>query len=111
MEKFEVSELLEHLAEQEVRFWMIWWATRRATLQQRSLPAPGRSVRQVVSETSKVEAEAAEYEAKGLFEFFETYEGFDSDEGAKGKIGLLIISILILVDSKRGASVKKSVGN
>ena len=35
----------------------------------------------------------------------------DSDEDVKGKVGLLIITILLLVDKKKGASVKKSVGN
>ena len=64
---------------------------------------------QVVSATSEIESEAAEYNAPDLFETFDQYEGFDSEDDIKGKVGLLIVTITLLVEKKRGASVKKSV--
>ena len=68
MEKLGVSELLEFLVEQEV-----------------------------VSASSEIEYVAADYEAKDIFETFESYEGYDSDEDAKGKIMLLVTTLLHLI--------------
>jgi len=64
----------------------------------------------VVSAIDEIQADVADYEARDLFELFETYEGFETEDDVKGKVTLLVLTLLYLVDKKRGASVKKSLG-